>query len=317
MKLEKDASQPDEPVLRSAITLVLDTLLPELAAVQQQYHQRAVETGMPLHVTLLHPFVSRNQLDAEISSRLADYVASIPAFTLSFDRIDEFPGVIYAAPRPSSELDALMCGVWRMFPDTPPYGGAFDDPVPHATLAIGGADDQERLTSEIRERTASMFPRVCVVRATTLMEEYVPDRWRERERFPFAQGSTIVDLSWLGRALEHAWQPDTAYQEVVVEGNPAYGQCYPTARLVQLLLPEAELVHGWVRTGDRLDEHYWNQLSGHRPIDIDLTWQQFGYGAEVVECKILDRSFLNDSAATLRRCDLLHTRMLDALGDRS
>jgi hypothetical protein len=49
-----------------------------------------------------------------------------------------------------------------------------------------------------------------------------------------------VDLLRLRDALEASWSAETSYRGVARPGHPAYGQCYPTARVVQYFFPEAE-----------------------------------------------------------------------------
>ena len=44
--------------------------------------------------------------------------------------------------------------------------------------------------------------------------------------------SKQVHPSDLARALRASWDSQTAYQGAVVPGNPAFGQCYPTSRVV-------------------------------------------------------------------------------------
>ena len=111
-------------------------------------------------------------------------------------------------------------------------------------------------------------------------------------------------------ALEASWDRQTAYGEVQQVGNPALGQCYPTAWVVQHFCPATEIIKGKVWTGRGDEIHFWNGL----PVDgklchIDLSWQQFAAGSVVREFAVLDRRHLNDSQATLRRCSLLLERV--------
>ena len=56
-------------------------------------------------------------------------------------------------------------------------------------------------------------------------------------------------LDRLRAALEASWNARTAYQGAVRPGNPAFGQCYPTARVVQHFFPAFEIACGDVDTG--------------------------------------------------------------------
>lgn len=115
-----------------------------------------------------------------------------------------------------------------------------------------------------------------------------------------------VDLISLREALEASWSPRTSYGGVWAEGNPALGQCYPTARVVQHFLPASEIVRGTVRVGTRYETHFWSELPiAEGTVAIDLTWQQFPPGSVVTAREALDRNKLNDSPSTVARCDLL------------
>ncbi|MFD7306726.1 hypothetical protein [Promicromonospora sp. NPDC059942] len=123
-----------------------------------------------------------------------------------------------------------------------------------------------------------------------------------------------VDLILLREALEASWSDRTSYGGVAEDGNPALGQCYPTARVVQHFFPAAEIVKGVVRTRLRDEVHFWNELpTAGGAVAIDLTWQQFPPGSVVTERQVLDRDELGDSPPTVTRCDLLLTAVLARL----
>ena len=114
----------------------------------------------------------------------------------------------------------------------------------------------------------------------------------------------------LREALEASWDKQTAYRSVEQAGNPAFGQCYPTCRVVQHYYPDTEVVKGTVWTGKSEETHFWNALLvGDQWYHIDLSWQQFPASSVVRDYAILDRNNLGDSEATLRRCALLLTRV--------
>jgi hypothetical protein len=120
-----------------------------------------------------------------------------------------------------------------------------------------------------------------------------------------------VDPSDLARALAASWDGRTAYRGVVQPGNPALGQCYPTARVVQCFYPEYEIASGEVWTGSAVEHHFWNvRGSGADAERLDLSWQQFPPGSVVRSFVVLDRTALGDSDATVERCALLLRRVL-------
>jgi hypothetical protein len=114
----------------------------------------------------------------------------------------------------------------------------------------------------------------------------------------------------LREALAASWDGQTAYGAIEQAGNPALGQCYPTARVVQHYYPATEILKGTVWTGATEEIHFWNALPvGDTWYHIDFSWDQFPRGSVVRDFVILDRHNLADSAATLERCALLLDRV--------
>lgn len=127
-----------------------------------------------------------------------------------------------------------------------------------------------------------------------------------------------VDIIALREALEASWSPRTSYGGVWEEGNPALGQCYPTARVVQHFLPASEIVRGTVWTGTGLETHFWSELPiAEVTVAIDLTWQQFPPGSVVTARETLNRKKLGDGPSTVARCDLLLATVYAYLGEPS
>ena len=124
------------------------------------------------------------------------------------------------------------------------------------------------------------------------------------------------DLLRLREALEASWDEETAYLGAARKGNPALGQCYPTARVVQHFFPETEIVKGVVWSGTKEETHFWNVLMvGSAHYHIDLSWQQFPHGSLIRSYTVLDRNDLGDGEDAIRRCDLLLQRVLNYLND--
>ena len=115
----------------------------------------------------------------------------------------------------------------------------------------------------------------------------------------------------LREALEASWDRNTSYLGAEQAGNPALGQCYPTCRVVQHYYPDTEIMRGKVQIkGGREETHFWNAFRHDDDwYHIDLSWQQFPPGARVSEFIVLDRHNLGDSDATVKRCDLLLSRV--------
>jgi hypothetical protein len=124
-----------------------------------------------------------------------------------------------------------------------------------------------------------------------------------------------VDLQSLTRALEASWDHLTSYQGAIRPGNPAFGQCYPTSRVVQWFYPEYDIAKGNVWTGASVEEHFWNvRGAGEAAEWLDLSWRQFPAGSVVRDFLLLDRNSLGDSERAKERCALLLRRVLSHLG---
>lgn len=123
-----------------------------------------------------------------------------------------------------------------------------------------------------------------------------------------------VDLLTLREAMEASWDSETSYQGVIKPNNPAYGQCYPTARVVQYFFPATEVAEGEVWTGTEAERHFWNLLEHDGAvIHIDLSWQQFPIGSSVASYDVRDRSTFADSPETLSRVEILLSRVMARL----
>ena len=124
------------------------------------------------------------------------------------------------------------------------------------------------------------------------------------------QGVSGVGFLRLRHALEASWGPDTSYGGVSKAGNPAWGQCYPTARVVQHFFPETEVVEGEVWTGEAIEAHFWNAVVlGDTVFHIDLSWSQFPAGSSVRTYDIWDRSTFGDGPEAVRRVATLLGRV--------
>ena len=176
-----------EQELTTAVALVLSQFSPGLTALHAEYHPAAVAQGIPLHITLLAPFVPRRALTDSVMATLRTFFAERAPLSFELARIDAFPDALYAAPEPAVELIDLIDELALAFPETPPYGGAFARPIPHATLAVPTEGSEgEHTAAKLRGAAASVLPVPCEVTYVSLLEEHEPERWTERERFSLA-----------------------------------------------------------------------------------------------------------------------------------
>jgi hypothetical protein len=123
--------------------------------------------GVPAHVTVLFPFLEPEAIDEDA---LAAILTPFPAFEFTLDRFERFEdGTPWLHPAPPTRFVDLTAAVWQRWPECAPYGGAFDEIIPHVTVTV---DDVP-------------LPIACRAAAVALIEESEEDgRWTERRAFP-------------------------------------------------------------------------------------------------------------------------------------
>jgi 2'-5' RNA ligase len=114
--------------------------------------------------------------DTELAAARGVFARFEP-FALELTRLEEWPGVLWAAPEPADRVRALIEALIAAFPEFPPYEGEFPDPAPHATLAVVDEAVQAGAAAALRARLAPLLPARFAVDAVTVMEEREPERW--------------------------------------------------------------------------------------------------------------------------------------------
>ena len=181
---------PRDGELETAVTLLLADQAPELAAAHDELYPMRVKEGIPLSVTLLYPFAPAAELDEDRLAMVRHFFGSRHGFAFDIRGIAQWEegGAVYGVPEPDQQLRATMRALWELFPEFPPYGRADRDPPPHASLTLDDGGDREATRGAVERRLAGLLPAHFEIGEAALIEEHEPDRWRVRERFPFAQG---------------------------------------------------------------------------------------------------------------------------------
>lgn len=140
--------------------------------------------GVPAHVTILFPFVPAREVDAGLVDRLAETLASQPAFDYRFSRTAWFDtDVLWLAPddpTPFRRLTERVCGA---FPAHPPFEGAFAEVVPH--LTVGHQSSLAALQAAER-RVLTQLPITGRAHAVSLLVQDDAGRWSRTARIPLA-----------------------------------------------------------------------------------------------------------------------------------
>ena len=129
---------------------------------------------MPPHITLLFPFLTAQTIDSDVESTLASLLQEVPSFDFALSEIGRFPGVVYLAPSPATPFIAMTQRLAERWPDNQPYEGAYEEIVPHLTVAHGA-----RIPSGLAER----LPLTARAEEVWLMSR-VTGRWVRSRAFP-------------------------------------------------------------------------------------------------------------------------------------
>ena len=169
------------------IESALVVLIPEaddlLESFRRQYTPSA-SGSLPAHVTILYPFKNPDDLSPRIIKTLHRLFLTQPSFMASFPEVQCFPDMLYLAPEPAEPFRQLTEMVFKHFPETPPYGGAFAEIVPHLTIAQA-SDDQslDAIAADFMKSAKDFLPIHARVNGVTLMVNS-GECWGVREEFP-------------------------------------------------------------------------------------------------------------------------------------
>jgi 2'-5' RNA ligase len=141
--------------------------------------------GVPPHITVLFPFVPATKVVRETLDKLDRLAASAHSFQFRLTDVGRFDQrVLWLGPDPVTPFVELTTRAVEAFPDYLPYGGQFNEVVPH--LTIGDSDAVEQLTAAARSLRPSL-PISATAQAITLMVERPNRRWQVHSRFPLTR----------------------------------------------------------------------------------------------------------------------------------
>ncbi len=138
--------------------------------------------GVPAHITVLFPFVASDEFDHDVRARLASALGSLAAFEFALVRTAWFgDDVLWLAPDDDRRIRTVISAAERAFPTLRPYGGAYDETIPH--LTVGDRKPHSELVTAENDVTANL-PIRCRVETVTLLEEQGDGKWQAAEEFP-------------------------------------------------------------------------------------------------------------------------------------
>lgn len=113
--------------------------------------------GVPAHVSIIYPFARARKLTRELLGAARAIAADTAPFRVRFERTGWFGDTtLWLDPRPQPRLDGLIARCMAAFPQFPPYGGEFDEVIPHLTIATG------RSAQEAKEAERKVLPELPI-----------------------------------------------------------------------------------------------------------------------------------------------------------
>ncbi|HBY97680.1 MAG TPA: hypothetical protein DEP84_27690 [Chloroflexi bacterium] len=147
-------------------------------------HDPSAALGVPAHITINYPFIPAVQPGVDLHRELSGLFAETDAFPFRLDRLARFPDVLYLPPIPDAPFKRLIQKVASCFPESPPYGGAFENVIPH--LPIAQTRDQALLASierQLSQRSSEYLSISARAERIWLMDNR-SGRWQKRASFP-------------------------------------------------------------------------------------------------------------------------------------
>lgn len=130
--------------VESALVILTPEVEPLVGPFRLKYDPSAT-LGVPAHITINYPFLPGVDPGEDLHRELKELFAKAEAFKFTFSKFSRFPDALYLAPEPDTPFKQLINLVAVRFPESPPYEGAFDEIVPHLTVAQ--TEDEEKLNS--------------------------------------------------------------------------------------------------------------------------------------------------------------------------
>ena len=164
---------------QSALIVPVPEAEPVVGALRAR-HDPSAAGGMPAHITLLYPFMPPDAIDAATEQSLGEIAAAFPSFRFQLTRVGRFPGVVYLDPQPGQPFIDLTQMIAARWPAHPPYGGEFDEIVPHLTVSQGS--DAPGLGETLSEK----LPIAAEAKEVQLMTQDRDGRWSASATFRLA-----------------------------------------------------------------------------------------------------------------------------------
>jgi 2'-5' RNA ligase len=151
------------------------------------YRTPELSRDVPPHVTVLWPFLEPDAVDDAVERHLEALFAGATAFDVSLDAIGHFPDAAFLRPEPAAAFVRLTELAWHEYPECPPFAGAYDDIVPHLTVALDPTEDEQ---AAIARELAPHLPLRARASEVLLFDEGDDGVYRPRRAFTLGAGGS-------------------------------------------------------------------------------------------------------------------------------
>jgi hypothetical protein len=136
--------------------------------------------GVPAHVTVLFPFLPWSEIDDAVISAAGSAVRREGPFTAALDRVERTDEILWLRVEPEEGFLGMTATLVELWPERRPYGGRYDDVIPHLTVADGGID---RVPESVDAELAGCLPIPFRVDGVDLVR-FAAGRWATMLTFP-------------------------------------------------------------------------------------------------------------------------------------
>jgi hypothetical protein len=168
----------------SALVVLVPTAEASIESLRKKFDP-SFAFGMPAHITVLYPFAPLASISSSFTDRLAGVLEEFALFEFVLSEVGWFDErVMYLAPSPRAPFVELTISIAKAFPDYPPYGGAFEEVVPHLTVGEGAWAPRMRRASR---RLEKLLPLRATAGEVCLMAPDPVGHWSVHHRFPLGR----------------------------------------------------------------------------------------------------------------------------------
>jgi 2'-5' RNA ligase len=162
LSLRKDLP-PASPGLQSGLIVEIPAAEPAVGRHREHLDANA-PLGIPAHITVLFPFMAPETIDKAVLTRLQSLFTEVSRFSFQLDHTDWFGDtVLWLGPHDPRPFQSLTEHVFENFPAFPPFGGRFDDVVPHLTVGHGHPPEDLRIAEKSVRKHLPIEGRVAAV----------------------------------------------------------------------------------------------------------------------------------------------------------